>query len=401
VSYFNARQQADRVLIADEERRKVIDSLLQDVRRAFWRAASAQVLSGRIREAIAAAEGALPSARKVETEGLRSPVDALRYQKALLDLLRQLEDAQELLAVSKTELASLINLPVGRSYTLAVPAAMRAESRLLPMKQMEETALLFNPDIRQQSYQKRISVDETRKAFVRLLPNISLTYSPHYDSNSFLVNHHWTEGAARLGGYLNTLLSAPVTILRSENAELLVDKRREAVSMAVLAKLHIAYEQYLAAAREYRRSSELADVDRRLYEQISNRTATDVQGDLERISAQVSVVFSELRRYQSYADAQAALGRLYATLGLDLPAEKLATLDIADLTRAVRDAMATWERSHPQGGPVAGETVGRQSELTPVPDSDRPAPYATAPADGRAPIVLHPPAAPVAVADVE
>jgi len=115
---------------------------------------------------------------------------------------------------------------------------------------------------------------------------------------------------------LNTLLTAPVTIARAENNELLVDTRREAVSMAVLAKLNIAYQQYLAATREYRRSADLAEVDQRLYQQIANRAITDTQGDLERISAQVSAVFSELRRYQSYADAQAALGRLYATLGL-------------------------------------------------------------------------------------
>ncbi len=43
VSYLNARQQANRVLVADEERRKVVESLLQDVRRAYWRAAYASV----------------------------------------------------------------------------------------------------------------------------------------------------------------------------------------------------------------------------------------------------------------------------------------------------------------------------------------------------------------------
>ena len=110
VSYFAAKQQADRVLIGDEERRKVIQTLFQDVRRAFWRAASAQRLSHEIAAAIHEAEAALPEARKVETEGLRSPVDSLRYQKALLDLLRQLESIQSVLAVSKTELAQLINL---------------------------------------------------------------------------------------------------------------------------------------------------------------------------------------------------------------------------------------------------------------------------------------------------
>jgi len=148
VSYFTARQQADHLLIAEEQRRRVVQVLLQDVRRAYWRAASAQALSARIRTAIRDAEAALPAARKVETEGLRSPVDALRYQKALLDLLRQLEGVQELLAVSKTELASLINLPPSQNYSLAVPRMLQLQISSLPVREMEETALLLNPDIR-------------------------------------------------------------------------------------------------------------------------------------------------------------------------------------------------------------------------------------------------------------
>ena len=52
MSYFNARQQADRTLIAEEQRRKVVQGLIQDVRRAYWRAASAQGLAGEARCAV-------------------------------------------------------------------------------------------------------------------------------------------------------------------------------------------------------------------------------------------------------------------------------------------------------------------------------------------------------------
>jgi outer membrane protein, multidrug efflux system len=339
VSYFAARQQADRVLIGGEERRKVIQTLFQDVRRAFWRAASAQRLNGQILAAISAAEAALPAARKVETEGLHSPVDSLRYQKALLDLIRQLESIQSVLAISKTELAQLINLPPGQPYTLAVPGGMRINSVRIPIAQMEDAALLLNPDIRELSYQKRISVDETHKALLRLLPGITFSYDPSYDSNSFLVNHYWATGAVRIGGYLNGLLTFPSTYRRATNSEKLADLKREAMSMAVLAKLHIAYQQYLAASREFRRSQQVSDVDSRLYDQIRNRTATDVGGDLERISAQVSAVTSQLRSYQSYAEAQAALGRLYATLGIDPTPEHADMLDLAALGAAVRRGM--------------------------------------------------------------
>lgn len=344
VSYVTARQQADRKLVAQEQRRRVVQSLMADVRRAFWRAASAQQLSKKVNDAIKAAEASLPAARKAESEALRSPIESLRYQKLLLDLLRQLEAVQRLLETSKTELAALINLPPGQRFSVAVPRHTGLEAAPMRVRDMEEVALLLNPDIREMSYQRRISVDESRKALLKLLPGISLSYAPNYDSNSFLVHNYWTAGAVQVSGYINNLIQAPYQIRRAENVEVLADERRKAISVATLAKLHIAYEQYLSAAREYRWSNQLADVDVRLYEQIGNRAQSDVQSELERISAQVSAVNSELRRDQSYAEAQAALGRIYATMGLDPVADEAVLLSVKDLSAEVQKSMGEWRK---------------------------------------------------------
>lgn len=373
VSYFSARQAADRTLIAEERRRKVLQGLLQDVRRAYWRAASADRLSGKVRESIRAAEAALPNARKVETEGLRSPVDALRYQKVLLDLLRQLESVQVVLETSKIELASLINLPLGRRFTIAAPGPHGMHLPPLPMSitRMEETALLLNPDIREQSYQHRIAAAEGRKAILRLLPGLNLTAGPHYDSNSFLVNHQWVAAAAYLNGYLNSVITAPATIRRADNAVILTDTQREAISMAVLTRLYIARQQYLAAMKEYSRSAELSDVDQRLYEQVSNRVATDAQGELEKVSAQVSALYSELRSYQSFAEAQAAIGRLYAAMGIDQLPDRVEVLSVLGLNEAITVALREREKQNqpaPEPQPAPPEAASEPGTPTRIDD---------------------------------
>jgi outer membrane protein TolC len=347
VSYFNARQAADRTLIAEERRRKVLQGLLQDVRRAYWRAAAADRLGMRVRESIRAAEAALPTARKVETEGLKSPIDSLRYQKALLDLLRQLEGVQQVLETSKIELASLINLPPGQRYRIALagPRAVRLPGLPMSVARMEDTALLLNPDIRESSYNRRITRAESHKALLRLFPGFNLTAGPHWDSNSFLFHNQWVAGAAYLNGYLNSLLLAPTTIRRAGNNEILADVQRQAISMAVLTKLHIAAQQYMAATKEYRRSAELSDVDQRLYQQVANRVASDAQGELERVSAQVSALYSDLRKFQSFAEAQAAIGRLYAALGVDEIPGQTQVLTVLGLNEAIDVAMR--ERAEP------------------------------------------------------
>jgi len=261
----------------------------------------------------------------------------------------------------------------------------------MPVAAMEETALLLNPDIREQSYQARITADDVRKALLRLLPGVSLSLSPNYDSNSFLVNHEWVSVTARFGAYVNSLLIAPVLIHRAEQAEVLANLRREAVSIAVLAKLHIAVEQYLAAAADYRRSTEIAEVDQRLYQQISNRAESDVQGDLERVSAQVSTVFSDLRRYQSFADAQAALGRIYAALGIDPAPENIEVLEINSVRRDILRVKAENERrppaqAKPEAAPQPAMIAQPGDERMPI-DAPRfswfPSRGATPPADAR------------------
>jgi outer membrane protein TolC len=341
VSYFNAKQQADKVLVAEEQRRRVMQGLFQDVRRAFWRAASAQRLNSDVRESIREAQSALESSRK--SEQLRAPIDALRYQKALLDALRDLEFVQQQLAVSKVELAALINLPPGTAYTVAAPRSLRIEGVRLPVRQMEEVALVRNPDIREASYQVRISVEETHKMLARNLPGINFSYGPNYDSNSFLVNNSWNAGAVRLSANLISILSIPEQLRRGQIAEDTAITRRQALSMATLAKVHIAYQQYLAASKEYRWADQLASVDRKLYQQISNRTETDAQSELEKVSARVSAVESDLKRYRSYAEAQAALGRLYDAIGVDPVPDQVEALDITSLTAVIRRSASDWD----------------------------------------------------------
>ena len=342
VSYFNSKQQANKVLVAEEQRRHVLQGLFQDVRRAFWRAASAQRLANDIRESTRDAQNALSSSQK--SEALKAPLDALRYQKSLLIALRDTDVVvNHGLASAKAELAQLINLPPGSNYTLAVPSTLRMTSPRLPIREMEEVALIRNPEIREASYQVRISADETRKTLARNLPGINFSYGPNYDSNSFLVNNTWTAGAVRLSGNLVSVISIPEQLKRGHLAEDTAITRREALSVATLAKLHIAYQTYLAALHEFRDADQLASVDRKLFQQISNGAESNAQSELERVSARVNAVQTDLYRYRAYADAQAALGRIYEVVGLDPIPDQVESLDISSLSAAIRRSASDWK----------------------------------------------------------
>ncbi|WP_206365535.1 TolC family protein [Siculibacillus lacustris] len=344
VSYFNAHQDADRVLVAAEHRRKAVQKLVQDVRTAFWKAAAAQALDGTVRRTIAEAEGALRDSRAVESGNFKSPIDALRFQRSLLENIRQLELVSQQLATAREELCVLINVRPGTPLRLDAAGERGLPSIPYSLPQMEEIAFVGNPDLREQAYVARITADETRKSILKLLPNVSLTASREFDSNSFLIKQQWYDAGARVSLNLISLLSIPDRMKLGAANEALADARRLAVRMAVLSQVHIAYLDYGNSRRAYRRASQIADVEGRLTSLVRARSDGDALGVLERISSETSAIGARLRRQVAYADAQQALARVYATLGIDLLPEGTTSDDLDALTATVAQSLTAWDR---------------------------------------------------------
>lgn len=345
LSYFTAKQNADRALIATERKRKTVHNLVQEVRFAFWRAAAHQELKGDVEKAVSEARVALDRARTVERENLRAPAEALRYQKSLLETLRQLTAIQQELSTAEIELAALINMPPGTKLVLDVPAEMKVPGWSLSLEQMEEKAFLNNADLREQGYLARIAVDDTRKAITRLFPGITLSTSRQYDHNSFLMDNHWYEAGAKLSWNLMNLVSAPDTLAYADSNEQVVKSRRLALRMAVLAQVHVAERQYQNAVSQYEQSDELWKVDKRLYELSEARSSSDAQGMLERVAGRASAIASQLRRFQTYAQVEQAYAKMQASIGQDLMPDNVASHDLKDLSAAIATRLENWGKA--------------------------------------------------------
>lgn len=121
VSYYTAKQNADRILIASEKRRRTMHVLVQDVQTAYIRAASAQKLKNDINKTIHEANEALIKSKEIEKQGLQDVLETLRFEKSLLDNIKILETVEHELASAKFELNQLINLPANSIYSLVDP----------------------------------------------------------------------------------------------------------------------------------------------------------------------------------------------------------------------------------------------------------------------------------------
>ncbi|MDG0025133.1 TolC family protein [Trinickia sp. Y13] len=322
VSYFEAKEQADRVLVVEQRRRKVVQLMMQQVREAYWQAAGAQRLENRIGPLLAQAKQALEDSRKSQQEGLRSPLDTLAYQHTLLDIMRQLEAVRDLLDEAKPRLASLMNVAPGTDIVLAPPSGFSVPQFDMPMDRMEETALERRPELVEASYNERISINETHKAIAKLLPGIEFQLGTHYDSNSFLAYHAWRAAGINMSWNLLNLLNAK-NIRGMANAQRDVAHAQQlALSMAVLTQVHVARAEFSAKERQFDLFKQINDVDGQILQHTHNATVANAQGKLEEIRAATSAMMSELRLYQSYGELESAYGQLLATLGLDpLPAD--------------------------------------------------------------------------------
>jgi outer membrane protein TolC len=341
VSFYNARQNADRSLIAEENRRKVVNNLVREVQFSYWRMVAAQKLEPRVKVAIAKAEQALVNARKVETEKLKNPSEILRFQKQLLQKISRIESVQQSLSSAHIELAALINVPPSTKFRVVPPPT---DALILPkwsigLEKMERIAFVNHPDIREKLYLSRISVDNAKKSLLAFLPGLDLSVGKKYDSNSFMDINRWYQWSSTISVKLLKLLAVPDQLKYNKASKTLSDAQRIALRMAVLAQVHVADVNYFNALKQYDRANDLYQIDERLTSQVSERQESDMQSVLDRISQETAAIVSVMRRYQTYSEVVGAVGTLYATLGKRVLDGGVHSTDLKNLSRTVGEIL--------------------------------------------------------------
>src|SRR6185437_243853 len=321
VSYYGAKEQADRVLGLQERRRKAVQQLMEQTREAFWEAVGAQRLQGQIEPLLAQARQALQDSRSIEKGNLQPQLEGIR------DHLEQ----------AKPKLAAMMDLPPGKSFEVSAPDSFAEPTVRIAPGQMEETALLDRPELIEARYNERIGLNETHKALAELLPGVELSLGEHYDSNSFLVHNTWNDIGVQATWNLLNLVDEH-NIRASAKAQYdLAREQRLAARVAVLAEVHVAWIDFNSRKDQFQLVQELNGVDQRMLEQTRNAAAADANGKLAEIRAATSALITQLRLYESYSAYQDAYGEMLTSLGIDpLPPNVSARANLSDLEAAIR-----------------------------------------------------------------
>ncbi|QZN96593.1 TolC family protein [Symbiopectobacterium purcellii] len=369
ISYFNAKVQANKSLAAEERRRRVVADITRQVRTAYWEAATAQRLQPEVTTALTQARQTLDYARQTEQQRLLAPVEALRFQKNMLEMVRQLEIVDSDLVVAKSRLAALMNLPPSSKFDVVVPSesSLVAPKIAYSLDDLENFSMVKRPEVREEGYLARNSVLETRKSLLRLLPGVSLFAGVNSDSNSYLVNQQWASAGVQVSGNLLNVLSWSSVKRAAEANEGLAEVRRQALRMAVLTQVNVAWQEYQQSTRMFGRYQELARIQRGILNQTALSVQHRAETQMEQVRVSTETILTTRARDRSFADVQNALGAVYQAAGLDVLPDNVNDVSLAALSNSIARTTGTLEKG--------GVAVPRLSLATAAPVAPVVAPH--------------------------
>jgi outer membrane protein TolC len=326
VSYAEAEQKADDVLIALERRSRVAQNIMVDINTSYWQAVAAQRMLQPVETLLGETKSALERSRQMEAQAAQNPEIALLYQKRLLQSIRDLSRLREEMLLAKTKLAALINLPVGTKYDVVVPADYELPAELkMTVEQLENIALSGQPELREEDYKTRIRKTEVKKSLIKMLPGIEISIGGDYNSNIFLYNNDWYSTGVRVSwNLLNVFTGGPAAKREAEAHVELADQRRMALSMAVLTQVWVSHQRYQLALEDYKMSESLHDVNYKIEQLVKKGQQADTRSQLDTVLVGMEELVSKTSREAAYARLQEARAQIYHAIGKDpLPEEML------------------------------------------------------------------------------
>lgn len=319
VGYLRARQKGNAALMAEEQRRKAFQVIVQDVTSAWWRALAAQRMEPRLTVLRERVESALERSRQMEEMRLQGQFVTLDYRRDLLLSLKRLAALQEEVLNARNDLARLIALSPDQDLSL-LDADVVPDPAWLPSlsrEQMRRIALANRPELRELNYRQRVAALEGKVAIASLFPSLSLSGGGSYDSNSYLINNQWFDFNARFSFNLLGLAALPSNLRYKKAMESAESLRADAMAVAVISQIDVALRAIDSDRKGWCLSRELSRVADERERQYKARSSSMSGDELSQIRAEVESVLAGLESAFSRAELESSQAMLLSSLGMD------------------------------------------------------------------------------------
>ncbi|MBI5162573.1 MAG: TolC family protein [Magnetospirillum sp.] len=320
IALIRSDQEAERVKLAMEKRRRALHLLVQEVYAAYWKAVINEFATSKYAGLEVQLQKSMADAETAERTKVGDPMQMLAHQRAIADTMRQIAELQRQTSTARAELAGLMGVASVSGFQLADLGdgeGWLIDEPAEDLSVLETLALANRPELRTEETQYRIDAAEVRTEILKTIPGLGPFIGGHYDSNSFLLHNMWAEAGVKVTWTIVDMLSAPQRFAHAKTTAEVTRARRMAVAMAVLTQVHVADVQYRHALKEYRLTETMANIDRRMSTLAAANRKTGGGSAIEEIKAEAARMLSTLRRYMIYSDLQAAKARMQTALGRD------------------------------------------------------------------------------------
>jgi cell division septation protein DedD len=345
VNKYNLQRLSGDGQVLYELRRKIIQNLMQEARTSYWKAVAAQQSMAEVGLILEMANESMEKAKAIEKKGKRFPTEILKYQITMLDVIRKLEQLRSELQMAQTELTTLIKHDTTIPLKLLDSSQEQGVDAKLPLslRQFEQLALMLRPELQTEQATNSVNIDDTRKAIVRVMSDLHLSFPERVEDNPALGNKKWESAGIRLAGNLFNLgeISWKQNLVNIGAGQKVTVPL--AVSMAIVAQTNIAYFEYLSAkiAREKHLGYYKKSLPIKSY--VSSQGIQWAFDHLAYVRKTSKEVLDRVQHYENHARFQNSVGRLQSSIGFDLlPYRKIKNRSIGTMTRKMKLNHSRW-----------------------------------------------------------
>ncbi len=320
-----AQSTKDETRIASERYTKVIQNIERDIYSAYWRSLAYQKSRVETKRLLVDCENQNRKLMMAADERLMSASVVAEKVSRLSDRQRTLREFNNRLGLADYELKALLSLSQNTNLVLISPSTNEenAYKRMLSsdLKSQEWQALKNRPEMREDILQKNIALRDIRQEVIKTFPGADILFSYNNDSNKYLQDNTWMNFSASIVQNVLNLLTAPVRISAAKDKAQLEDIKRQALSAAILAQVHIA--------RHRLEETKLAYQDTQVATRITSRRAraayaekdTGFSSGYDSLLTRIEGQIERIRGHMAYADIQDSYAAFVNTLGARLSGE--------------------------------------------------------------------------------
>lgn len=314
-----AQSTKDENKITAERYSKVVQNIERDVYAAYWRGLAFQNEKQKTKSMLVDSENQKRKLMQAADERLLSASAVSEKMARISEQQRTLRSFYNQLSQADTELKGLLSFSQNSNLELIAPTKEeeKAYKSMLSkrVQDFEYKALKNRPEMREDVLQKNIAIRNIRQEMIKTLPGAELFLSYNSDSNKYLQDSQWMSFSASIVQNVLNVFTAPARISAAKDNERLADVKRQALSAAIIAQVHIAYNRLQETQLAYNDTLISSRITRRRANAAATEKSTGLSSGYDALMTRMAGQVEVLRSKIAYADLQDAYAAMVNTVG--------------------------------------------------------------------------------------